>query len=139
MELQKVLVVEDSDADLALIREAFKLYGFRYPVDVSRDGGDALVKLTTLSVAHPGAMRDILVVLDMFLPKVSGLQLLELIRGTPALRPTRVAILTGVIVPAEKARAQALGIDAYLEKPSNLAGYGQLVRALDSIARGVAL
>lgn len=137
MAVTRVLVVEDSVADLRLIREAFAIYGFKYPVEVARDGGEALLRLTALSISRPGELRDCLVVLDMFLPKISGIQLLELIRGTPVLRQARVAILTSVVVPEEKARAEVLGIDAYLRKPSRFSEYEELVRTLSSIALGV--
>lgn len=106
MDPNLVFVVED-DADLAeLVAEAVQLAGLR--VEILPDGRAALERIP---VEQPG-----LILLDLHLPKVSGDEILRLVRSTPALALTTVLVVTADAVAAEQQAQQDLA-DLVVVKP----------------------
>lgn len=103
---KRVLLVEDDDALANVYLVRLQAEGF----DVRRvaNGEDALV--TALDY-HPD-----LVLLDVMMPKVSGFEVLDIIRNTPETTNLKVIMLTALSQESDRKRAEALGVDDYLVK-----------------------
>ncbi len=103
---QRILLVEDDDA-LANVYVT-RLQGEGFDVRRVNNGEDALA--TALSY-HPD-----LVVLDVMMPKVSGFDVLDILRNTPETANLKIIMLTALSQPSDQERAKALGADDYLVK-----------------------
>jgi two-component system response regulator len=124
---QRVLLVEDDSNDMDLTLFAFKQCCFPYPVDVARDGAEAWERLSS---AHelPG-----LVLLDLNLPKLSGLEVLARMRADPRLKRLLVVVLSGSDEPRDKKEAARLGAVRFFNKPVGLEGFVSIVHALEGL------
>ncbi len=121
----RVLIVEDEESILLSLE--FLLTKEGYAVSTARDGQAALRALET------GAPD--LVLLDVMLPLIDGFELCRLIRANPALRHTRIMMVTARGREPEIARGMALGADAYVTKPFSTRDLMDRIRALlDSTA-----
>lgn len=128
-----ILLVEDSGDDVALIRRAFRHAGSTTPMQVVNDGDSAVAYLEGAGGfadrdAHP---LPRLVLLDLKLPRRSGLEVLEWARAQPALQALVVVVLTSSRENADLRRAYALGANSYLVKPVNFDDLLQLVGTLN--------
>lgn len=103
---KRILLVEDDDALANVYLTRLQAEGF----DVKRvaNGEDALVSALEY---HPD-----LVLLDVMMPKVSGFEVLDIIRNTPETANLKVVMLTALSQEADKKRAESLGVDDYLVK-----------------------
>jgi two-component system response regulator len=124
---RRVLLVEDDSDDIDLALFAFKECNFAYPVDVARDGAEALDRLSA-SNELPA-----LVLLDIKLPKVNGLEVLALVRADPRLSQLLVVILSGSDEPQDKKEAARLGAACFFNKPVGLDGFVKIVHALENL------
>jgi len=115
-----VLIVEDEESILLSLE--FLLGKEGYAVSTARDGAVALGALQT--------QPPDLVLLDVMLPLIDGFELCRLIRENPALRGTRIMLLTARGREAEIARGMTLGADAYLTKPFSTRELMEKVRTL---------
>ena len=103
---RKILLVEDDTALASVYRSRLELEGF--DVCEANNGEDAL----SLAVSeHPD-----LVLLDVMMPKISGFDVLDILRNTPETTNIRVIMLTALSQPKDKERAEQLGVDDYLVK-----------------------
>ena len=104
--LKRILLVEDDDALANVYLTRLQAEGF----DVWRvaNGEDALVSALEY---HPD-----LVLLDVMMPKVSGFEVLDILRNTPETTNLKVVMLTALSQEADKKRAESLGVDDYLVK-----------------------
>ena len=108
-----VLLVEDNADDETLLREAFRRARVGHPLDVARDGIEALAR--TLDVAAD--RRPALVLLDLKLPRLSGFEVLERLRGDARTRTLPVVVLSSSQECADIERSYASGANSYLVKP----------------------
>ena len=114
MSLSRVLLVEDSPEDILFFRKACAQAGWTWPLEVVKDGQEAV---DSLSARQGSDTCPSHLILDLKLPGVSGLQILEWIRAHPVLATLPVIILTSSQVPSDIHQASALGVDAFLVKP----------------------
>lgn len=103
---KKILLVEDDVALAAVYRSRLELEGFE--VHEVHDGEDAL----SASVSF----KPDLILLDAMMPKISGFDVLDILRNTPETTNIRVIMLTALSQPKDKERAEQLGVDDYLVK-----------------------
>jgi len=127
-----VMLVEDDPNDAALTEMAFERARFRNPLHVVTDGEQAIAYL---AAKDPYADRGrfplpILVLLDLKLPRRSGLDVLEWIRSTPILRRMPVVVLTSSAQSPDINRAYDVGANSYLVKPVALENLVSLVQTL---------
>lgn len=120
-----VLIVEDEENILLSLE--FLLGKEGYTVNIARDGAAAL---RALQEQPPD-----LVLLDVMLPLIDGFELCRLIHDNPALRSTRIMLVTARGRETEIARGMALGADAYLTKPFSTRDLMDKVRGLLNAAR----
>ena len=127
-----ILLVEDNPRDVELIQRAFKQARMANPIKVVRDGAEAMNYLSGVGIYADRAQYPLpfLVLLDLNLPKVSGLEVLQWIRTQSELEKLYVVILTSSREPADTERAYALGADSYLNKPGN---FEQLVMLMNGL------
>ena len=109
---RKILLVEDDNALASVYRSRLELEGF--DVCEANNGEDAL----SLAVSeHPD-----LILLDVMMPKISGFDVLDILRNTPETTNIRVIMLTALSQPKDKERAEQLGVDDYLVKSQVVIG-----------------
>lgn len=104
--LKKILLVEDDDALASVYQTRLQAEGF----DVKRvpNGEDALA---TALQYHPD-----LILLDVMMPRVSGFDVLDILRNTPDTTNIKVIMLTALSQDTDRQRAESLGVDDYLVK-----------------------
>lgn len=112
----KLLIVEDNEADLFLIRKALEASGLEFEAEFASNGEKALAVISRLA----GSGRLDGMILDLNLTTHSGIDILRRVRGTPSLASIRVVILTSSNSPADRRDAEMLGTDAYIPKPMDL-------------------
>jgi DNA-binding response OmpR family regulator len=116
--LKPILLVEDDARDLELTLVALERSQLANEVIVLRDGAAALAYLNRED-EHAGRPEGnpAVVLLDLKLPKVSGLEVLQAVRGTDHLRSIPVVMLTSSQAEGDVVRSYALGVNAYVVKP----------------------
>ena len=108
---QKVLIIDDDRFLLNMYSIKFKKSGF--DVEIAVGGEDALAKL------REGSVPDIML-LDLVMPKMDGLELLETVRKEKLASQATVIILSNQNQPADIERAKSLGIASYIVKASSI-------------------
>jgi len=128
----RVLLVDDDEVDVLMFRRALSKANLDYPLVVMRDGQQAIDYL-----AGTGEFADRLkhplpsyVLLDLKLPKVSGLEVLAWMRRTEGVKSIPVTVLSGSAEDADIDRTRSLGIDDYLVKPAGFPDLQSLVERL---------
>ena len=109
---KKILLVEDDMALSAVYRSRLEIEGF--DVREANNGEDAL----SATVEY----RPDLILLDVMMPKISGFDVLDILRNTPETANVRIIILTALSQPKDKERAESLGVDDYLVKSQVVIG-----------------
>ena len=109
---KKILLVEDDTTLAEVYRSRLELEGFETQTVYN---GEAA--LSTIQEFKPD-----LVLLDAMMPKISGFDVLDIIRNTPATANTRVIMLTALSQPKDKERAENLGVYEYLVKSQVVIG-----------------
>lgn len=114
-EAPDVLVVEDNPDDVELTLRALRRMNLTNPVRVARDGVEALEFLLGDGTSRPPLPRVVL--LDLKLPRVGGLEVLARLREEERTRPLPVVVLTSSREEADVRTAYALGANSYVVKP----------------------
>jgi two-component system response regulator len=127
-----ILFVEDNPFDVELTLRALKACGFGDRVKVARDGKEALEFLFGEGVYQGRRIEEgpRLVLLDLKLPKVTGLQVLQWVRADPRTKELPVIILTSFEDDREVVEIYRLGVTGYLVKPLNKDEFCDLARKL---------
>lgn len=111
-----VLLVEDNPMDADLTIRAFRRRNLTNPIHVARDGEEALDWLPRWEAGEP---RPAVILLDLKLPKVDGLEVLRQLKAHPAFRVIPVVVLTTSTQDADIQTAYQLGANSYIVKPVN--------------------
>ncbi len=128
-----ILLVEDAPNDIEFALFALHKCGVTNDIIVVNDGGEALDYLLCRKQyrdrlpINPG-----LVLLDLKLPTVDGIEVLSTIRTTPALASIPVVVLTGSAMEADISRTVALGIEEYVVKPMDIQQFVNIMCVLAS-------
>lgn len=120
-----ILLVEDNTDDVTLTLDAFRQCNVANRVDVARDGVAALDYLF-----GPGAAAPAIVLLDLKLPMVDGLEVLRRIRAEPTTRRLPVVILTSSREERDIVASYDLGANSYIRKPVD---FDQFVNAVKQL------
>lgn len=112
----QILLVEDNPADAELTLDALRLSGLVNPVHWARDGAEAL-EILFGDGAAADSHRLRLVLLDLRLPRVDGIEVLRALRADPRTRRLPVVVLTSSREESDLVRAYDLGANSYLVKP----------------------
>jgi len=131
IELKKVLLVEDNLNDAELTLEALGSHGLANQVDHVHDGDEALDYLRCRGrYAGRRGGDPCVVLLDLKLPKVSGLEVLREVKADAHLRTIPVVILTSSREDRDLVESYRLGVNAYVVKPVEFPSFTNAVREL---------
>lgn len=112
----RILIVEDNDPDVFLVEEALRSQGISARIERAYDGEEAVAVLSKLTEA---SLPD-LIIIDLNLPRVAGVEVLKHARGLELLDRVPVLILTSSQSRADRALSLQLGANAYIAKPPTL-------------------
>jgi CheY-like chemotaxis protein len=132
MSRPRILVAEDNPGDVFLIREALKEHDVRCEFVLAEDGEQARTLLENLS-AGTGQNCPDLIVLDINLPKMNGIAVLEFIREKDSCSRTPVMVLTSSGSPVDRERVLRLGVEKFVQKPAGFDDFmnvGAIIKAL---------
>ena len=138
----QILLAENNPDDVLLTRQAFAKSGFGNPITVVADGEACLELLLPgfdgvggrapagEAAPEPAALRPALVLLDIDLPKIGGLEVLRRLRGDPSTRLLPVVILTTSQERGDIIDGYLLGANSYVCKPISFTRFVSVVHAL---------
>ncbi len=109
-----ILLIEDNPLDVDLTRRAFAKRKLANPLEVARDGEEALAYLARWEA---GAPLPVVILLDLKLPKVDGLEVLRRLKAHPDFHAVPVVILTTSQEDGDVKEAYELGANSYIVKP----------------------
>jgi CheY-like chemotaxis protein len=112
--LHPILLIEDNPMDVDLTRRAFVKRKLANPLEVARDGEEAL---TWIGKWDAGAQKPLVILLDLNLPKVSGLEVLRTLKSHPVYKTIPVVILTTSKEDKDLHAAYVNGVNSYIVKP----------------------
>jgi CheY-like chemotaxis protein len=122
-----ILLIEDDQVDVMNVRRAFDKNRIANPLFVACDGVDALEKLR--SGAVPTERR--LILLDLNMPRMNGIEFLRELRADPLLHATPVVVLTTSDDERDKVSAYDLNVAGYLLKPVTFVNFVEAMAALN--------
>ncbi len=128
MNERHILLVEDNPDDEALTMRAFEKNNLRNKVVVARDGAEALDHL--LAIDSGDGPAPLLVLLDLKLPKVDGLEVLRRIRAGQRTRLIPVIILTTSVEEEDVLAGYRSGANAYVRKPISFSDFAKAMHAI---------
>jgi two-component system, chemotaxis family, response regulator Rcp1 len=126
--LQPVVVsVEDDDGGYVVLREILREAHPEVRLERARDGSEALAKLKSLAADATVQIR--LVLLDLRLPGMSGMEVLAAIRGDESFQQIPIVVLTGKAREADRVLCIEKGAQEHIEKPWDLEGLEKVIKA----------
>jgi two-component system response regulator len=135
-DLISVLLVDDDPGDVLLVREAFEDHKVGNMLSVVSDGVEALEYVRGQG-SYTDATRPDLILLDLNLPRKSGTEVLEEIKGDPALSTIPVVVLTTSEAEEDIVRAYKLHANAYITKPVDFEQFTKIVHQIDDFFIGL--
>lgn len=109
-----ILLVEDNPLDIDLTKRAFKKKNFINPIEVARDGEEALAYIEKWRSGMP---LPLIILLDLKLPKVDGLEVLRQLKAHDVFRVIPIVVLTSSSEDKDIKTAYAYGANSYIVKP----------------------
>jgi len=122
-----LLIAEDDDGHADLIQEHLREAGMLNPMVRFRDGLEAFAYLSSPSL-DPG--RSYLLLLDINMPRMDGMEVLRRLKGSPATRNIPVIMLTTTDDPREVAACYGLGCNFYIAKPMGFDAFAETLERL---------
>ena len=130
-ELKPILLVEDNPKDRELTLAALEQSQLANEIVVVRDGEEALDFLNRRGAhANRNTSDPAVVLLDLKLPKIDGLEVLETVKADPYLRQTPVVMLTSSREESDLIRSYELGVNAFVVKPVGLREFFDAIQDL---------
>lgn len=125
----RLLLVEDSQSDVRLIKEALKEAGAAVQLTVARDGVEAMQMLRQSELGY--THRPDLILLDLNLPRKNGREVLAEVKSSPNLKHIPVVVMTSSESDDDVAQCYALNANCYVTKPNDLIDYINVVQAIE--------
>jgi two-component system, response regulator len=131
-EAVEILLVEDNPNDVELALHALKKNKVSNRIQVVRDGEEALDFIFGKdgSSGGPSEQRPKMILLDLKLPKVDGLEVLRRLKGDPTTRSIPVIILTSSREEQDIVKSYDLGVNSYIVKPVDFQQFNDAIRQL---------
>jgi chemotaxis family two-component system response regulator Rcp1 len=128
----RILLAEDNEGDVFLVRRALDKKGLAHELTIARNGEEAL-RLLDQAEREPKSAAPDLILLDLNLPKIDGIQVLSRVRKVEALTATPVIVLTSSDSPKDRESAMAMGANVYFRKPTDLQSFMKLGEVVEGI------
>ncbi|PZU96741.1 MAG: two-component system response regulator [Pseudanabaena sp.] len=128
MEPTQILLIEDDPNDVELIQIALNSYNFVNKIDVVSDGEQAIHYLFGQNGQPPTHPLPRLVLLDLKLPKIDGIQILQMIRNSPVTRNLVVVVMTSSAENRDLKACYDLGVNSYIVKPLDFQQFVEISR-----------
>ncbi len=135
-DLISVLLVEDDPGDVLLVKDAFEDHKVGNALSVVSDGVEAM-QYVRGEGSHASAARPDLILLDLNLPRKSGIEVLAEIKGDPQLFTIPVVVLTTSEAEEDVLAAYKLHANAYITKPVDFERFSQIVHQIDDFFIGL--
>ena len=130
-EVKRILLAEDNANDVELTMTALRENHVANEVTVVRDGAEALDYLFKRNAyAHRTGGNPAVLLLDLKMPKVDGIEVLRQVKGDPQLRTIPIVVLTSSREEQDLARTYDLGVNAYVVKPVDFLEFVDAVKLL---------
>jgi CheY-like chemotaxis protein len=128
---KRILLVEDNENDLELTMMALESSRLAHDVHIARDGEQALEYLERRGayINRPD-LDPVVILLDLKLPKIDGLEVLERVRTHPKLKTVPVVMLSSSCEERDIARSYELGVNAYVVKPVDFEQFSNAIKEL---------
>jgi CheY-like chemotaxis protein len=126
--LINILLIEDDEVDIMNVQRAFKKNNISNPLQIARNGleGLAVLKQTTRTTPLPK-----IILLDINMPKMGGIEFLNELRKHPELRSISVFVMTTSNEESDKIAAYDLNVAGYILKPLSFEGFSAAVAILN--------
>lgn len=128
-EALKILLVEDDDLDAETVAQAFEKNKFMHEVYRAVDGMDALEQLT--SATHKKILVPDIILLDINMPKMDGIEFLEHLRSHQKLKHLPVFVLTTSDAPEDILSAYQANVAGYIRKPVRFSEFMEAMKVLN--------
>jgi CheY-like chemotaxis protein len=123
-----LLLVEDNPMDLDLTLRAFNKKKFVNTIHVARDGEEALAWFARWEAGEP---MPAVILLDINLPKINGLEVLQQLKAHPEFRRIPVVVLTSSREDSDLKAAYDLGVSSYIEKPVSFSKFIEVAEHIE--------
>jgi len=123
-----ILLIEDNPLDLDLTLRAFAQQKITNPILVARDGEEALAYIPKWDAGDP---EPVVILLDLKLPKVSGLEVLEMIKSHPKYKTIPIVVLTSSDESSDVKKAYVLGVNSYIVKPVDFGKFIEVAKNIE--------
>ena len=124
----EILLVEDNASDVELTLHALRHEHLANQIHVVRDGEEALAFLFDPQKPNHASLK--LVLLDLKLPKVDGLEVLKVVKSDPRTRRIPVVVMTSSREESDLVRSYDLGVNSYLQKPVDFDQFRDVVKRM---------
>jgi CheY-like chemotaxis protein len=121
-----ILLVEDDEVDVMTIKRAARQLKIANRLDVVGHGEEALAYLS-----RPGNRRPCIILLDLNMPRMNGIEFLKRVKQVPDLRSIPVVVMTTSREEQDKVDSFNLGVAGYMIKPADYLQFVEVVRAID--------
>ncbi len=132
MDAKSILLVEDNPSDIALARHALEIAHVTNRIDIAEDGEEALEYLfkTGRHQSDPQDRLPAVILLDIKLPIVDGLEVLRALRENPKTKRLPVVIMTSSNEEQDLAKGYDLGVNSYIRKPVDFEQFANVIKQL---------
>jgi two-component system, response regulator len=134
MKKNLILLIDDNDSDVELTRRALQKAEIEYTLAVLEDGREAVQYLFGSAEPNPAAPGELpdLVILDLNLPMINGIEVLRRLRKNPRTRHLMVVIMSTSLIDSDVTTCYELGANSYIRKPID---YKEFVADIQLLAR----
>jgi DNA-binding response OmpR family regulator len=129
----RILIAEDNEADVFLVKASLEEAGFAFDLHVASDGEEVLRLVERVDGDGDGAWCPEIVILDLNLPRYSGEEILDRFHHSARLRAVPAIVFTSSDSPKDRANVAKLGVTEYFRKPQHFEEFmelGKIVRRL---------
>lgn len=131
MKKHSILLVEDDALDIISFQRSFNKIGNEYELHTAYNGKEALTMLTE---GHPVLIPDV-ILLDLNMPKMNGIEFLRVLRLNEKLKNTRVFIITTSTDTTDRSVIDQLGVSGYIIKPLNYTDNSKRIDSMEAFVQ----
>lgn len=133
---QPILLVEDNPLDIDLTRRAFKKQNLTNPLNIARDGEEAISWLSRWEAGEP---LPLIILMDLKLPKIGGLEVLRKYKEQPRIRNIPIVVLTSSSQDSDITTAYEYGANSYIVKPVDFEKFVEVATEIEMYWLGTTL